>query len=572
MGNTIPDEDRGEISIMKVMKWVFCLVIVVLIAGVFMLYRNATAAVSSANPSSSQKVKHISEDGLWQDTDEVDILSFSKGPVERRIVPQTYRLVRLNLDAFKRFQQTIPKEFSAEARNVSVMITLPLPDGTDARFHIEESSIMAPELAAQFPEIKSYIGQGIDDPTATLRADWTMFGFHAQILTPRDAIYIDPYAHRDIEHYVSYYKRDYRKQGAPFQCFFEEADQPAAGPPRETVSNGGTLRTFRLAMAATVEYTQFHGGTVAGALAAINTSMTRVNGVYERDLGVRMVLIPNETDIIYTTTDPYSHGNPSAMIGQNQTNLDNVIGSANYDIGHVVDTAGGGVASLGVVCINGSKARGVTGFSPPVGDPFDIDYLAHEMGHQYGANHTFNSTSSSCAGNRVSSAAYEPGSGATIMAYAGICGNANLQPNSMAIFHVKSLEEILARLATATCSVNIPTGHPTPTADAGGSFTIPIQTPFTLTGSGGGSGALTFSWEEYDLGPAQNFPLTDNGSSPIFRTYDAVDSPSRTFPSLQYIEQCQRAAGQLSLRYRQLHDWRNPTLDQSHDELSNRCA
>jgi hypothetical protein len=520
---------------MKTINWILALVVVVLLGGTIMLTKNATAAVSPTNPSPAQKAKHTSDDGLWQDADEVQMLTLAKGPVERRIVPQTYRLARLDVEAFKRLQTTIPKEFSAEARNVSVMITLPMPDGTDARFRIEESSIMAPELAAQFPEIKSYIGQGIDDPTATLRADWTMHGFHAQILTARDAIYIDPYAHRDTEHYISYYKRDYRREGEPFQCFFEESDQPAAAPPAETVTNGGTLRTFRLALAATVEYTQFHGGTVPAGLAAINTTMTRVNGVYERDLGVRMVLVADETMIIYTSTDPYSHGNAGSMISQNQSNLDSVIGSANYDIGHVIDTAGGGLAGLGVICVNGSKARGVTGLNPPVGDPFDIDYVAHEMGHQYGGNHTFNGTSSSCSGNRVSTAAYEPGSGATIMAYAGICGAANLQPNSMAIFHVRSLEEIVARLGSASCSVNTPTGNPTPTADPGANFTIPIQTPFTLTANGGGSGVLTYSWEEYDLGPSQNAPLTDNGSSPIFRSYDAVDSASRTFPSLPYI-------------------------------------
>lgn len=477
---------------------------------------------------------------LWYDVREQNIVAAGA----RVIIPNRYRTLGLNESALRQLLATAPLEGTPVAQSAAPIIQLPLPDGEFARFRFVESPIMAPELAAKFPEIKTYAGQGLDDETATVRFDVTPAGFHAQILSAHGAIYIDPYSRGTTAYYISYAKRDFAP-AVPKD--FSELTPPddramAAEIARLVARNpnaavGPQLRTYRLAVAATGEYTLYQGGSVAQGLAAIVTSVNRVDGIYETEVAVRMVLVANNDLIVYTNpaTDPYTNNNGSTMLGQNQTNLDAVIGTANYDVGHVFSTGGGGVASLGVPCVSGFKARGVTGSGNPVGDPFDVDYVAHEMGHQFGGNHTFNSVASNCGGgNRAASAAYEPGSGSTIMAYAGICVPDDLQPHSDDYFHTKSFDEIVAYTTAGqgnTCAAISSTGNSAPVPNAGpGGYTIPAQTPFTLTGSATDPDGdpLIYNWEEFDLGSAgaPNNPL----NPPFFRSFLATTSPARTFP------------------------------------------
>jgi hypothetical protein len=502
-----------------------------------------------------------SGDGLWR---EIDDSAASMRSAERQIIPAKYKTFRLDKTLLRTFLDSAPEELSDPYGMSNAIITLPMPDGGFERFRIQHSLVVEPLLLKKYPELgATFRGQGIDDPTATVRIDLLPSGFHSMILSPRGTVMVDPYSNGDTANYISYYKRDVSRTTG-FSCdvdtqhAIESISKPKKSSVRDfipdfasaapEVTSGTQLRTYRLALAATGEYTAaVGGGTVSGALAAQVLIMNRVNGVYERDLSMRMVIVGNNNVIIYTNsaTDPYTNTNGTTMLSENQTNVDAVIGTANYDIGHVFSTGGGGVAGVGVPC-GVNKARGVTGLSNPVGDAFAIDFVAHEIGHQWGALHTFNGGTGNCSGgNRTAASAYEPGSGITIMGYAGICGSQDLAGNSIDSFHVKSLEDIVAYSQTGngnTCAATTATGNTPPTVSSpgGASFNIPRLTPFTLTAAStdANGDTVTYDWQEYDLGPqTSSVPNTDSDGSakPIFRPFSPTSNPSRTFPSNQYI-------------------------------------
>jgi hypothetical protein len=480
----------------------------------------------------------------WKDISESSILS--KGT--RHIIPQKYR--SLNLDQVKvvNILKSVPLENSFAKTDKNAIISIPFPDGTNQDFYLVESPIMEPALADKFPELKTFIIRGVDNSKLLSgRIDYTPLGFHALIFTEEGSVYIDPYKMGDNLNYISYYQKDFIKLNPPVQnqpCLIDNSESQAEIEKILSGNNfalsGNQLRTYRLALAADAEYTAYYGGTVAGAMNGIVTTINRVDAVYEKEVAIRMVLVANNNLLVFTnsSTDPYTNSDGSTMLTQNQTTCDNIIGSANYDIGHVFSTGGGGIAMLGCVCRTGLKAEGVTGGPSPIGDPFDIDYVAHEMGHEFGANHTFNSTSSNCGGgNRASTAAYEPGSGSTIMAYAGICSPDDIQAHSDAYFHVKSIDEIIAYTNSgsgSSCPVITSSGNTAPvvTVPAGG-WTIPVSTPFSLTGSAtdANGDALTYCWEEFDLGTAGS-PNSPSGNAPLFRSFNPVTSPTRIFPQV----------------------------------------
>ena len=466
---------------------------------------------------------------------------------QKVIAPSKYRATTLDVLSMKNFLWTLPSEKNVTNRNHAPVLTLPMPDGKMARFHVWESSIMEPGLAVKFPEMRTFAGQGIDDPYATIRFDYNpYFGFSAQILSAVSGrIFIDPYARRDISNYISYYSRNYTTSRDPFICGIpDNPNRPSAvtaGPCR-----GTQLYTYRLALACTGEYAVAVAGpspTVPAVAAAMLTAVNRVTGVYETEASIRMVLVPNNNLLIYLDggTDPYTNNNGGAMLTQNINNCNAVIGINNYDIGHVFSTGGGGVAFLGVIC-TANKAGGVTGLTNPVGDPFYIDYVAHEMGHQYGADHSFNSVTGACSGNREATEAYEVGSGTTIQGYAGICGSDNIQPNSDPFFHTISFDVIsnYAAGTGGTCAAITNNGNllPVITAMNNNGVSIPTRTPFTLTGSAtdANNDPLTYCWEQWDLGPsgAWNSGATST-TAPLFKSRIPKTTGERTFPDIAVI-------------------------------------
>lgn len=462
------------------------------------------------------------------------VSTFSSGVLESRLDLPQQNLFNLNVEAVKQSLNTVPNRFSSQKNGI--VMEFPNETGKMERFSVFENSQMEAALAVQYPEIKSYIGIGIDNPTSTVYFSISPLGFQSmQLNAGKSAVFIEPLT-EDLTTYTVYKKADKAKHFSPFECGVIDtvADQIDPSTLRPNADDS-TLRTFRLAVSTTGEYTAYFGGTKAQALAAINATMTRVNGVFEKDFAVRMVLIANTDLVIYTnaSTDPYT----TSYNSQVQSTLTSVIGEANYDIGHLFVRASnnGNAGCIGCVCVNGSKGSAFTAATVPTGDLFDIDYVAHEMGHQFGANHTFSFS------NEGTGANMEPGSGSTIMGYAGITSQ-DVQPNSDAYFHAFSIQQVTNNVKNKTCQTNTATGNAVPTANAGLDYTIPRSTPFMLTGSGtdANGDVLTFNWEQFD-----NAASTATGASsaasatrttgPTFRSYNSSTSPVRYFPRMQSV-------------------------------------
>lgn len=442
------------------------------------------------------------------------------------------------------------------------IINFPNSKGELVKYRVKERSTFAKELQAKFPNLRSYAGKSLDGKSNIRFSISPIHGLSAMIFNENHSIdYIDAYT-KDLTTYITYNRKNIENVGDEFICNTQNRsdisnlNENNHTSNRPEYVNDGTLRTYRLALASTYEYSQFHinrAGLSNGndqqkkeaVLSAMNVAMTRVNGIYETELGITMVIIPNNDQIIYiTSNDPYTNNDGTTLLGENQSNVDAVIGPDNYDIGHVFSTGGGGVAwqytpcKVGYDQYNGmslGKASGVTGQRSPINDAFYIDYVAHEIGHQFGANHTFNN---SCDRNRFNSTAMEPGSGSTIMAYAGICPP-NIQNNSDPYFHSISLSEIYSFVKnTGTCSVNTLTGNHVPTVSLPGTlFNIPHSTAFKLEGQGSDedNDQLTYTWEQRNQQIATQAPLSTNTVGPTFRSLTPVNVPYRYFPNLNAI-------------------------------------
>ncbi len=468
---------------------------------------------------------------LWQATTKKANMT----ALESRMQLPENNLFDLNLNGLKQSLVNAPKR---DAKNSTITLALPNADGKLENFKIYENSIMDPALAARYPEIKSYIGTGINNPTSTVYFSVSPLGFKSMTISAdKAAVFIEPIS-QDLTTYSVYRKSDKKASLTPFECTVidEVAPQINQALARPNADDA-LMRTFRLAMSCTGEYTVYFGGTKALALAAINASMTRVNGVFEIDFGSRMVLIANTDLVIYTSaaTDPYAAAaSMSQWNAQLQSTLTSIIGEANYDIGHLFGATGGGgnAGCIGCICTNGSKGSGIT--SPadgiPMGDNFDIDYVAHEMGHQFGGNHTFTHS------NEGTGVQMEPGSGSTIMGYAGIT-SLDVQPHSDAFFHAVSIQQITNNIKAKTCSVNTATGNAVPTAGAGLDYTVPKSTPFMLTATGtdANGDALTYNWEEMDNQTTSAAPSATKTTGVDFRSYNSSASPTRYFPKMSSV-------------------------------------
>ena len=470
--------------------------------------------------------------------------------VERNTTPKEFQIYSIDFESFK---SSLSKTISRKNSTISagLLMSFPMANGTTENFRIYENSVMHADLAIRYKEINSYIGIGVDNPTATIYFSTTIFGLHAMVFSGNsDVTYIDTYT-KDLNKYVVYSRNNVINNGVPFECNVEKSlsDTAISGKyPNATMSNNGILRTYRLAISSTVEYSTFHinqaglsSGTIdqkrGAVLAAMNVTMVRINGLYERDLAVHLELIPNNDILICITSDNFTNNDGFSLLGENQSFVNINIGSGNYDIGHIFSTGGGGVASLGSVCST-VKAQGVTGSPSPINDPFNIDYVAHEMGHQFGANHTFNSDQGFCGGgNRNDPTAVEPGSGTTIMAYAGICSPHNVQNNSDAHFSFKSLEEINSFLNSGgggTCAVNTVYSNTAPVISNLSNYTIPKGTAFVLKGNAtdAENDPLTYCWEQNNNEVSTQPPLGTNLSGPNFRSRPPSNSPNRYLPAL----------------------------------------
>lgn len=503
---------------------------------------------------------------IFNEINESEITTIST----RYIVPKEYTAFEINSVLFSTLLNQAQHEDEVNVHQSDLLINIPFPNGEVHAFRFVESPIMSLNLSARHQNIKTYLGESLRG-NMTMRFDYSPdYGFHAMIMGQTDVIFIDPFSFHNSDYIISYYKKDYInevqkefKEEEPIQSsdYLEYLNYKEANPiSLDKISSGEELRSYRIAIACTQQYSNFHGGTTESTLAGMVTTLNRVNEVYETELSIRLIMVDNNDSLIdYSIAWGMNNYNTGALINESQEVIDEFIGNDNYDIGHTFSTGAGGLASLAVPCKTNQKGNGVTGTNTPTGDPYDIDYVAHEIGHQFGANHTFNGNAGSCNGNRNEETAYEPGSGSTIMAYAGICSSNNIQSNSDPYFHPASYDEITYYINSAygnTCAQISETGNSAPEVFIEETiYTIPVYTAFKIDGSASDidGDTLTYSWEQMDLGPAGH-PDSPVNNAPIFRTFNPKTVSSRVFPRMFDILNNTQTKGELIPEYaRTLH-------------------
>jgi hypothetical protein len=434
---------------------------------------------------------------------------------------------------------------------LSAEIVLPLPNGLSVSVKVSPSPILSEALAEQYPHFMTYEAEQVDQPKNIGRFSISHLGLFGFFRYNNQWMLLSPRYQGEAEEYASYWYKDAPTQfetvslAADFLLADKKQEQPVLA--QKLVTTGDTVRTYKLAISTTGEYAQKLGGTTENVLAELMNLVNRINQVLLIDLALQFELIDNQAIIFLDpTSDPYTDSNIATDIEENQSVIDQAIGSQNYDIGHLLGNNGGGLAFVGVVCDNQFKAQGYTGLSNTQGERFYIDLVTHELGHQLGANHSFNATNSdSCAeGQRNNNTAYEPGSGSTIMSYAGICGSQNLQNNSDPYFHsisIQNIRDYVDGFYGQRCGVDVAIDNAIPQVQLTQNvYTIPSDTPFVLSASAtdADNDLLTYTWEQFDnggtLGATNNLTEmnNDNGNNPLFRSYNPIELSQRYFPQL----------------------------------------
>ena len=485
----------------------------------------------------------------WSKTTEARTYSMDKE--YRNFTPKSFGIYSLNTIQLQQKVSNVPLRDSNSISDV--IVSFPTINEQIEDFRIYEAPVLDEALTERYPDIRSYLGQNVKNPSTVIRFSISRNGVHGMITSgSHKTVYIDPFT-KNKEYYISYSREDIPSDSFANELFECHADDFITAPLENNATlptrnaDDSTLRTYRLAVVCTGEYSIFHINNQgidpdasdeekkAAVLGAINTSMTRVNGVFERDLAITMVVIDNNTDIIFLdpATDGLTNNDPFELLDESQEICDTVIENPNYDIGHVFSTQGGGVAFLNSPCVTGLKANGVTGINNPIGDFFNIDYVAHEMGHQFGANHPQNNN---CQRTNVS---IETGSGSSIMGYAGICAP-NVQNNSDDYFNGVSIAEMWNNVSagpSSNCPAMSSTSNQAPAITPTDNFMIPIDTPFVLKGTATDpeGDELTYCWEQIDATPAPMPPSPNATSGPLFRTLDPTIETNRYMPALNTV-------------------------------------
>lgn len=482
---------------------------------------------------------------------------------EESIVPRVHtptESVTMKLN----YEQLVQYLTQTQARSNQMILKFPDATGNFNNYRIIEQSNFHPDLQEKYASIRSYVGYNTDKPSERINFSISpQFGLYGSIQGEGKHLLIDTYTN-DNSTYLIYDKSKIAADQSKFICHTDD-EHPTSGlgidnldfsdvinqtqQGSRTLVNDTKLRTFRMAVTTTTNYSNFiieranlQNGTdlekKAAILAAVNTSITRINGVLRNDVGVHLELIPNVDQLFFLTEDTFDDNDASQMLSENITVTDQIIGTENYDLGHLffkVSSASNnnGLANLNAVCSTVVKAGGVTGTVAPIGDPFDIDFTAHEIGHQFGAGHTQNN-----ACNRASASAAEPGSGSTIMAYTGICAP-NIQANSDAYYHQVSINQINTVLNSRTCGTKTDTDNIAPVVTlAKTNYFIPHSTAFALemNATDANGDQLTYSWEQTNATVGEIMPpVSANTLGPMFRSIKPSTSPIRYFPKMEKI-------------------------------------